>query len=89
MPWTVYLSYGDTRILEQQYDTMKGWVDYMATRAGNAYLWNNDFTYGDWLAFASTASDYPGATTDKDLVSQAYFARSERLAQTFSNAFTY
>ena len=79
VPWTVYLSYGDTRILERQYATMKGWVDYMARRAGDSYLWNNDFTYGDWLAFATTASDYPGATTDKDLVSQAYFARSTDL----------
>lgn len=81
VPWTVYLSYGDIRILERQYATMKGWVDYMAKRAGNSFLWNNDFTYGDWLAFASTAADYPGATTDKDLVSQAYFARSTDLLQ--------
>jgi alpha-L-rhamnosidase len=81
VPWTVYLSYGDRRILERQYASMKGWVDYMAGRAGNSYFWNHDFTYGDWLAFASTASDYPGATTDKDLVSQAYFARSTELVQ--------
>jgi len=81
VPWTVYLSYGDRRILERQYASMKGWVDYMAGRAGDSFFWNNDFTYGDWLAFASTSSDYPGATTDKDLVSQAYFARSTDLLQ--------
>lgn len=81
VPWTVYLSYGDTRILERQYASMKGWVDYMARRAGDSCLWNNDFTYGDWLAFATNRSDYPGATTDKDLISQAYFARSTDLLQ--------
>ncbi len=81
VPWTVYLSYGDTRILEQQYDSMKKWVDYMASRAGNSLLWNNDFAYGDWLAFATNRSDYPGATTDKDLIQQAYFARSTDLVQ--------
>ena len=81
VPWTVYLSYGDTRILEQQYSSMKRWVDYIAARAGSTLLWNRDFTYGDWLAFASNASDYPGATTDKDLVQQAYFARSTDLLQ--------
>jgi alpha-L-rhamnosidase len=81
VPWTVYLCYGDTRILEQQYATMKGWVDYMAKRAGESYFWNNDFTFGDWLAFATTRSDYPGATTDKDLISQAYFGRSTDLLQ--------
>jgi alpha-L-rhamnosidase len=60
---------------------MKGWVDYMAGRAGDSHFWNNDFTFGDWLAFATTRSDYPGATTDKDLISQAYFARSTDLLQ--------
>jgi len=81
VPWTVYLCYGDTRILEQQYDSMKAWVDYMAGRAGETYFWNTDFTFGDWLAFNTTRSDYPGATTDKDLACQAYFARSTDLLQ--------
>ena len=81
VPWTVYLCYGDKRILARQYPSMKAWVDYMATRAGNSYFWNTDFTFGDWLAFNTTRSDYPGATTDKDLICQAYFARSTDLLQ--------
>jgi alpha-L-rhamnosidase len=81
VPWTVYLCYGDTRILEQQYKSMKAWVDYMASKAGDSYLWKTDFTYGDWLAFATDQSDYPGATTTKDLVCEAYFARSTDLLQ--------
>ncbi len=81
VPWTVYQCYGDTRILEQQYKSMKAWVDYMATRAGPSYLWRTDFTFGDWLAFATNQSDYPGATTAKDFVCQAYFARSTDLLQ--------
>jgi alpha-L-rhamnosidase len=81
VPWTVYLSYGDERILEKQYDCMKGWVDYMAKRAGDKILWDTDFTFGDWLAFATDRSDYPGATTDKALICQAYFARSTDLLQ--------
>ena len=79
VPWTVYLCYGDTRILERQYPSMKAWVDYMASRAGEGCFWNTDFTFGDWLAFATTRSDYPGATTDKDFICQAYFARSTDL----------
>ena len=81
VPWTVYLVYGDTRILEQQYPSMKAWVDYMARRAGARLIWDTDFTFGDWLAFATTRSDYPGATTDKDLVCEAYFAHSTDLLQ--------
>ncbi len=79
IPWTIYLCYGDTRILEQQYQSMKAWVTYMKNKAGDSYFWNTDFTFGDWLAFNTNRSDYPGATTDKDFISQAYFARSTDL----------
>jgi len=58
---------------------MQGWVDYMRRRAGGDYLWTGDEHYGDWLAFSSDASDYPGAYTDKDLIATAYFARSTDL----------
>ncbi len=76
VPWTVYQAYGDRRILEQQYPSMKAWVEYMRHQAGDSYIWSNGFSFGDWLAFATTDSDYPGATTDKDFLQTAYFARS-------------
>ncbi len=79
IPWTMYLSYGDTRVLENQYASMKAWVDYMRRHAGEDSLWNTGHHYGDWLAFASTASDYPGATTGKDLIATAFFAHSTDL----------
>ncbi|MFC1766106.1 family 78 glycoside hydrolase catalytic domain [Planctomycetota bacterium] len=79
LPWTMYLSYGDRRILERQYASMKAWVDYMAGRAGDSSFWHQDFTFGDWLSYNSTKSDYPGAFTDKDLICQAHFARSTDL----------
>jgi alpha-L-rhamnosidase len=81
VPWTVYLYYADKRILETQYDSMKKWVEYMRQRAGESYFWYQDHTFGDWLSFNTTRSDYPGATTDKDFVTQAYFARSTDLLQ--------
>jgi alpha-L-rhamnosidase len=79
VPWTVYLCYGDKRILGQQYASMKAWVDYMAGRSGESCLWKPEMAFGDWLAFSTNDSDYPGATTDKDLICQAYFARSTDL----------
>lgn len=83
VPWTVYLAYGDERILQDQYPSMKAWVEYMRRQAGESHVWSNGFTFGDWLAFATTDADYPGATTDKDLIQTAYFARStELLART-------
>ena len=79
VPWVVYQSFGDKRILEEQYPSMKAWVEYMRRQAGEKYIWSNGFSFGDWLAFATTRSDYPGATTDKDLIQTAYFARSTAL----------
>ncbi len=73
VPWTVYQAYGDTRILENQYPGMKAWVEYMHLRADHDNLWTGDPHFGDWLAFASTDSDYPGATTEKDLIAMAYY----------------
>jgi len=83
VPWTVYQAFGDKRVLEEQYPSMKAWVEYMRKQAADNYLYNTGFTFGDWLAFATTDSDYPGATTDKDFIQTAYFAHStELLAKT-------
>ena len=79
VPWTTYLAYGDKRILEVQYPSMKAWVEYMRSRAGDDNLWTGDTHYGDWLAFATTRSDYPGATTEKDLIATAYYSYSSGL----------
>ncbi|NBB73558.1 MAG: family 78 glycoside hydrolase catalytic domain [Bacteroidetes bacterium] len=82
VPWTMYQAYGQRRVLAQQYESMKGWVEFMRQRAqmdSTTYVWNNNFTFGDWLAFSTDRPDYPGATTDKDLISTAFFAHSAHL----------
>jgi len=79
VPWTMYRIYGDRRILEVQYPSMKGWVDFMKERAGEDHLWTGDNHFGDWLAFASDRSDYTGATTEKDLIATAYYFYSSTL----------
>ncbi|RKD89838.1 glycoside hydrolase family 78 protein [Mangrovibacterium diazotrophicum] len=76
IPWNMYLVYGDKRILERQYTSMKAWVDYMHNMAGDDNLWTENWHFGDWLAFATTNSDYPGATTEKDLIATAYYSYS-------------
>ena len=79
IPWNMYLLYGDTRLLGEQYPSMKAWVEYERARAGDDFIWTGDFHFGDWLAFATTRSDYPGATTSKDLIATAFFAHSTDL----------
>lgn len=82
VPWNIYLNYGNPVILEEQYESMKGWVDFMANDTENSVLWipqSTDRQYGDWLSFATTRSDYPGAYTSTDLLANAYFYHSTGL----------
>jgi alpha-L-rhamnosidase len=79
IPWTMYLVYDDARLLERQYPSMKAWVEYVRGQAGADLVWSEGRHFGDWLAFATTQSDYPGATTGKDLIATAFFAHSTDL----------
>jgi len=89
IPWTVYLYYGDKRILEEQYDSMKAWVNYMKVHAGESFIFDYGFHFGDWLSFSDYMSyhynapdyGYAGAHTDKSLIAAAYFYYSTTLLQ--------
>lgn len=77
-PWTLYLCYGDKRILEEQYDSMKAWVEYIRKQGDNEYLWNTGFHFGDWLGLDAKEGDYVGATA-KDFIATAFYAYSTKL----------
>lgn len=79
IPWTLYRIYGDTRILQHQYESMKAWISFMESQSDDDYLWTKGYHFGDWLAFATIWSDYPGATTEKDLIANAYYYYSTTL----------
>jgi len=70
IPWTLYLMYGDTRILKANYDAMVRWVEYLKQNSTDlvrpAYA-----NYGDWLSI--------DADTPNDVLATAYFAYSASL----------
>lgn len=72
VPWTMYLTYGDTRLLERRYASMKAWVDYIDS-VNPDHIWvkrsNNNF--GDWL---NVHDDMP-----REILATAYFAHSTDL----------
>lgn len=79
IPWNLYLNYGDTRILENQYGSMKAWVAYMSSQSEN-YLWNKGFHFGDWLFYRpDDDNDGRSALTDKYLIAQCFYANSTQL----------
>jgi alpha-L-rhamnosidase len=77
-PWTIYQCYGDTRILSQQYGSMKAWVEYIRSQGENEYLWNTGFHFGDWLGLDSKPDSYIGAT-DTDFIASAFYVHSVSL----------
>lgn len=77
-PWTLYLCYGDKRILEEQYDSMKSWVEYIRSQGNNEYLWNTGFHFGDWLALDGDGKSPLGGTAD-DYIATAFYANSTQL----------
>ena len=79
IPWTMYVAYGDRRLLERQYPSMRAWVDYARRRAGPDLIWRPGWQFGDWLALHSDDPSYPGATTGTDLIATAFMAHSTDL----------
>ena len=74
IPWNVYLAYGDKRVLEDQYNSMKAWVEYMHRKSKND-LWNTGFHFGDWLFYRpEDDNDGRAAVTDKYLIAQCFYA---------------
>jgi alpha-L-rhamnosidase len=77
IPWSLYEAFGDIRILEDQYESMARWVDYVSTLSNN-YLWNTGFHFADWVALDAKEGSYIGATPS-DLCATAYYAHSTSL----------
>lgn len=69
VPWTVYLCYGDTRIIERSYPAMTRWIAYLQEHSDG--LIRPAAGYGDWLSI--------DADTPKEVISTAYFAYSTAL----------
>ena len=77
IPWTLYMAYGDAQVLEDQYQSMKKWVDFIVKTAGESCLWNIGWHYGDWLSY-TVDNDVAGASsvTYTPLTQQCHFANS-------------
>ncbi len=79
VPWVLYQRYGDTGILEQQFDSMRAWVDLLHEKAGPGLLWDRGFQFGDWLDPAAPPDNPGAARTSPAIVATAYFAHSAEL----------
>jgi len=81
VPWTMYLVYGDKHFLENQYPSMKAWVEYIRTRAGDSCIWKGGSKYGDWLFYHPPVNNHtePDGYTEHDFIATAFYAYSTSL----------
>lgn len=77
-PWEIYMAYGNKKILENQFDSMKKWVEYIRRWGDEEYLWLGGKQFGDWLAMDCEPGTRVGAT-DVDYISTAFYAYSTSL----------
>lgn len=79
IPWTIYNEYGDARLLEEQYRSMRNWVEYIRSRETDNHLWQRGFQYGDWLALDKEEGESRTGATDVYMVATAFYAYSTKL----------
>ena len=92
VPWNVYRYYGKLDELAESYPMMKDWVDWIdrgdaargeagAPDGGRKYIWDYNFTFGDWVALdGATPMSYKGGTDDAYLASLYYFRSAQIVA---------
>jgi alpha-L-rhamnosidase len=78
-PWTIYLCYGDARLLEEQYESMAGWVNYVRGQVDEDYIWRKGFQFGDWLDYRGSDARMPAPVTNNELIATAFLAYSADL----------
>ena len=81
IPWNVYQFSGDKTVLEDQFVSMKSWVDYMTRTDGGDFGWRRVFNFGDWLALdvPGAAADNTRGATDEAFIADVYYMNSAEL----------
>lgn len=72
-PIEIYNAYGNKEILEESYEMMTKWVDYVLSRCVNKpYIWDTDPQFGDWLSQDAPYGETVGSTS-LPLINTAFF----------------
>lgn len=77
-PWQIYQTYGNRRVLEEQFRSMVKWVDYITYVTKNRYLWTGGEHFGDWLGLDTPSGSYKGSSRE-EFIATAFYAYSTEL----------
>ncbi len=78
IPWQIYMTYGDTEVLEETFSAMEKWISFIENDSKEQYLWVSREAirhFGDWLALDGNG-DVMSGSTSVDLIASAYYANS-------------
>lgn len=68
IPWNMYEADGDPAILEEHFDAMCEWVDWIDRLDEDARAWGRVFQFGDWLALDGPVPGGVMGGTDAGLI---------------------
>ena len=77
-PWQIYQTYGSQKVLADQFESMKKWVDYITHATDTPNLWTGGTHYGDWLGLDAPSGSYKGSSRE-ELIASAFYAHSTQL----------
>ncbi len=97
IPWNMYLHYGNKHWLEEQYENMKSWTDFIIRmeedHCGGKRLWDCGFHFGDWLSLDvegdPAGMDNREGGTDKYFVSSIYYMVSSEITSKAAEVLDY
>lgn len=75
VPWHVYEWYGDRRVLGESFESMKRFVDYLASQAKDGAITSN---LGDWYDYGHGKGDGPSQWTPAQVSATAIWALGAR-----------
>ena len=82
-PWTIYQCYDDVRLLEERYDSMRRFIEFLSQTSRDGVRCYAEYKgwhgFGDWLAL--DGSDGREGGTSKEIIGTAFFAYSTRLME--------
>lgn len=81
IPYQMYKTYGNTKILKNQYKTMVKYLSYIWNTTKKKYLWYGCEQFGDWLGLDAPVGSYRGSSNEDFIASVFYYNSAKIVAE--------
>ncbi len=78
IPYQMYKTYGNTKILKKQYRTMQRYLSYIWNTTKKRYLWYGCEQFGDWLGLDAPSGSYRGSSNE-DFIASVFYYNSAKI----------